>query len=96
MCTLHEGDEFGKLALINESVRSASVQLREDNCRFLRIERQDFKRILLSIESSTVKLKEHGKEVLILEKTGLGRWAWHVGVACCRHHIGSLYQGTWW
>lgn len=73
VCTLHEGDEFGKLALINEGVRSASVQLREDNCRFLRIERQDFKRILLSVESSTVKLKEHGREVLILEKTGLGR-----------------------
>lgn len=74
VCTLHEGDEFGKLALINEGVRSASVQLREDNCRFLKIERQDFKRILLSVESSTVKLKEHGREVLILEKTGLGRY----------------------
>lgn len=74
VCTLHEGDEFGKLALINEGVRSASVQLREANCRFLKIERQDFKRILLSVESSTVKLKEHGREVLILEKTGLGRY----------------------
>ena len=30
-------------------------------------------RILLSVEKNTVKLKEHGKEVLLLEKSAGGK-----------------------
>ncbi len=74
VCTLHEGDEFGKLGVVNEAVRSSSVQVREENCYFLRIEREDFKRILLSVESTTVKFTEHGKDVLVLEKGPLGQY----------------------
>ncbi|XP_011404348.2 PREDICTED: rap guanine nucleotide exchange factor 4-like isoform X2 [Amphimedon queenslandica] len=74
MCTLHEGDEFGKLALLNNAPRTTSVQLREPNCVFLRVDRDDFTRILLSVEKNTVKIKEHGKEVLLLEKSTGGKY----------------------
>lgn len=46
MCTLHEGDDFGKLALVNDAPRAASIVLREDNCHFLRVEKEDYNRIL--------------------------------------------------
>lgn len=46
MATLHEGDDFGQLALVNDAPRAASIILREDNCHFLRVDKQDFNRIL--------------------------------------------------
>ncbi|XP_066996173.1 rap guanine nucleotide exchange factor 4, partial [Anabrus simplex] len=66
--SLHEGDDFGKLALINDSPRAATIVLREDNCHFLRVDKDDFNRILRDVEANTVRLKEHGQDVLILEK----------------------------
>lgn len=42
--------------------------LREDNCQFLRVDKGDFNRILRDVEANTVRLKEHGKDVLVLEK----------------------------
>lgn len=44
--TLHEGEDFGQLALLNDAPRSATIILREDNCHFLRVDKQDFIRIL--------------------------------------------------
>uniref|UniRef100_A0A4W3IRV8 Rap guanine nucleotide exchange factor 4 n=1 Tax=Callorhinchus milii TaxID=7868 RepID=A0A4W3IRV8_CALMI len=46
VCTLHEGDDFGKLALVNDAPRAASIVLHEDNCHFLRVDKEDFNRIL--------------------------------------------------
>lgn len=46
VCTLHEGDDFGKLALVTDSPRAASIVLREDHCHFLRVDKEDFNRIL--------------------------------------------------
>ncbi|XP_071049981.1 rap guanine nucleotide exchange factor 4 isoform X2 [Onthophagus taurus] len=66
--TLHEGDDFGKLALINDAPRAATIVLREHNCHFLRVDKEDFNRILRDVEANTVRLKEHGRDVLILEK----------------------------
>ncbi|XP_068123408.1 rap guanine nucleotide exchange factor 3 isoform X2 [Hyperolius riggenbachi] len=66
--TLHEGDDFGQLALVNDAPRSATIVLREDNCHFLRVDKHDFNRILRDVEANTVRLKEHGKVVLVLEK----------------------------
>uniref|UniRef100_A0AAR5PQ34 Rap guanine nucleotide exchange factor 4 n=1 Tax=Dendroctonus ponderosae TaxID=77166 RepID=A0AAR5PQ34_DENPD len=66
--TLHEGDDFGKLALINDAPRAATIVLRENNCHFLRVDKENFNRILRDVEANTVRLKEHGKDVLILEK----------------------------
>ena len=55
-------------------IRSASVQVKEDNTYFLSVSRSDFKRILLSVESTNIKFEEHGKEVLLLEKARQGRY----------------------
>lgn len=44
--TLHEGDDFGQLALVNDAPRAATIILREDNCHFLRVDKQDFNRIV--------------------------------------------------
>ncbi|KAH7731423.1 Protein EPAC-1 [Aphelenchoides avenae] len=68
VCTLHEGDDFGKLALINDTPRAATVTLGEDNSQFLRVDKHDFNRILRDVEANTVRLKEHGQDVLVLEK----------------------------
>ncbi|XP_053554426.1 rap guanine nucleotide exchange factor 4-like [Bombina bombina] len=72
VCTLHEGDDFGKLALVNDAPRAASIVLREDNCHFLRVDKEDFNRILRDVEANTVRLKEHDQDVLVLEKTPAG------------------------
>uniref|UniRef100_A0A674D8D2 Rap guanine nucleotide exchange factor 4 n=1 Tax=Salmo trutta TaxID=8032 RepID=A0A674D8D2_SALTR len=55
VCTLHEGDDFGKLALVNDAPRAASIE--------------DFNRILKDVEANTVRLKEHYQDVLVLEKS---------------------------
>ncbi|KAM6307474.1 rap guanine nucleotide exchange factor 4 isoform 3-T3 [Aegotheles albertisi] len=72
VCTLHEGDDFGKLALVNDAPRAASIVLREDNCHFLRVDKEDFNRILRDVEANTVRLKEHEQDVLVLEKIPAG------------------------
>uniref|UniRef100_T1JAB1 Rap guanine nucleotide exchange factor 4 n=1 Tax=Strigamia maritima TaxID=126957 RepID=T1JAB1_STRMM len=68
VCTLHEGDDFGKLALMNDAPRAATIVLRDDNCHFLRVDKEDFNRIVRDVEANTVRLKEHGQDVLVLEK----------------------------
>lgn len=67
--TLHEGEDFGQLALLNDAPRAATIILREDNCHFLRVDKHDFIRILKDVEANTVRLEEHGKSVLVLEKS---------------------------
>ncbi|KAG7173805.1 Rap guanine nucleotide exchange factor 3-like [Homarus americanus] len=57
--TLQEGDDFGK---------AATIILHEDNCHFLRVDKGDFNRIMRDVEANTVRLKEHGQDVLVLEK----------------------------
>uniref|UniRef100_U3K715 Rap guanine nucleotide exchange factor 3 n=1 Tax=Ficedula albicollis TaxID=59894 RepID=U3K715_FICAL len=68
VATLHEGDDFGQLALVNDAPRAATILLREDNCHFLRVDKHDFNRILKDVEANTVRLKEHGKVVLGQER----------------------------
>ncbi|ELK08433.1 Rap guanine nucleotide exchange factor 3, partial [Pteropus alecto] len=70
--TLHEGDDFGQLALVNDAPRAATIVLREDNCHFLRVDKQDFNRIIKDVEAKTMRLEEHGKVVLVLERTSQG------------------------
>jgi hypothetical protein len=40
----------------------------ECNCHFIRVDKNDFNRILVDVESSTIRLKEHGLDTLVLEK----------------------------
>ncbi len=68
VATLSEGDDFGKLSLVNKSLRSATIITRGNNCHFLRVDKDDFNRILKDVEANTVKLKEYGIDVLILSK----------------------------
>ena len=49
MTTLHEGDDFGQLALVNDAPRAATIILGEDNCHFLRVDKQDFNRIIKAL-----------------------------------------------
>ena len=48
--------------------RAASIQLRDEHCSFLRIDKDDFNRILHSVEANTVRFREYGRDVLVLEK----------------------------
>uniref|UniRef100_UPI00398E7EAB rap guanine nucleotide exchange factor 4 n=1 Tax=Pristiophorus japonicus TaxID=55135 RepID=UPI00398E7EAB len=79
VCPLHEGDDFGKLSLVNNAPRVASIVLREDNCHFLRVDKEDFNRILRDVEANTVRLKEHGQDVLVLQKIPTGSRASNQG-----------------
>uniref|UniRef100_A0A8C9ZEW4 Rap guanine nucleotide exchange factor 4 n=1 Tax=Sander lucioperca TaxID=283035 RepID=A0A8C9ZEW4_SANLU len=93
VCTLHEGDDFGKLALVNDAPRAASIVLREDNCHFLRVDKEDFNRILRDVEANTVRLKEHGQDVLVLEKSlGSSRTSSHG--ASSSHYKYKVMSGT--
>ena len=71
VCTLNEGNDFGKLALMNDAPRAATITTNEDNCHFLKVNKDDFNRILRDVEANTVRLKEHGKDVLLLCKMSL-------------------------
>ncbi|XP_047227501.1 rap guanine nucleotide exchange factor 4 isoform X5 [Girardinichthys multiradiatus] len=90
VCTLHEGDDFGKLALVNDAPRAASIVLREDNCHFLRVDKEDFNRILRDVEANTVRLKEHGQDVLVLENSSQNS----VHGFSAAHHKYNIMSGT--
>jgi Rap guanine nucleotide exchange factor 4 len=49
-------------------LRTATIILNEDNTHFLRVDKDDFNRILRDVEANTIKLKEFSKDVLILDK----------------------------
>ncbi|KAJ6660759.1 hypothetical protein lerEdw1_017385 [Lerista edwardsae] len=94
VCTLHEGDDFGKLALVNDAPRAASIVLREDNCHFLRVDKEDFNRILRDVEANTVRLKEHDQDVLVLEKIPAGSRASNQGNSQPPQHKYIVMSGT--
>ncbi|XP_077175816.1 rap guanine nucleotide exchange factor 4 isoform X3 [Paroedura picta] len=94
VCTLHEGDDFGKLALVNDAPRAASIVLREDNCHFLRVDKEDFNRILRDVEANTVRLKEHDQDVLVLEKVPPGNRASNQGGSQPLQHKYTVMSGT--
>ncbi|XP_075465169.1 rap guanine nucleotide exchange factor 4 isoform X4 [Ascaphus truei] len=93
VCTLHEGDDFGKLALVNDAPRAASIVLREDNCHFLRVDKEDFNRILRDVEANTVRLKEHDQDVLVLEKIPAGAHTLSQGISQSQYKY-TVMSGT--
>ncbi|KAF7668784.1 hypothetical protein LDENG_00284100 [Lucifuga dentata] len=93
VCTLHEGDDFGKLALVNDAPRAASIVLREDNCHFLRVDKEDFNRILRDVEANTVRLKEHDQDVLVLERS-LNNNRASIHGATSSHYKYTIMSGT--
>ena len=72
VCTLHEGDDFGKLALVTDSPRAASIVLREDNCHFLRVDKEDFNRILRvgRQEVDNCQVVSHKHQIITVISTG--------------------------
>lgn len=66
--------------------RAATIITREDGCQFLRVDKDDFNRILRDVEANTVRLKEHGRDVLVLEKVSANPSAAH------RHSASSHYK----
>ncbi|XP_048579801.1 rap guanine nucleotide exchange factor 4 isoform X2 [Nematostella vectensis] len=68
VCQLHTWDDFGRLSLVNNAPRAASIETCEDNCHFLRVSKETFDNILKDVESSSLVLKEHGSDVLVLEE----------------------------
>ncbi|XP_039969265.1 rap guanine nucleotide exchange factor 4 [Bactrocera neohumeralis] len=73
VATLKNGDDFGKLALINDAPRAATIVLKENNCHLLRVDKEHFNRILRDVEANTLRLQEHGKDVLVLERVAKQR-----------------------
>ncbi|KAM6985252.1 rap guanine nucleotide exchange factor 4 isoform 2-T2 [Aplochiton taeniatus] len=94
VCTLHEGDDFGKLALVNDAPRAASIVLREDNCHFLRVDKEDFNRILRDVEANTVRLKEHDLDVLVLEKSPSSQPSTTTTTTTSSHYKYTVMSGT--
>lgn len=68
VCTLSQGDEFGKLALVNNAPRAATIITAVDNTQFFKVHKDDFNRILCDVEANTIRLQEHNRDVLILMK----------------------------
>jgi len=60
--------EFILIIFIFVKTRTATIILHEDNTHFLRVDKDDFNRVLRDVEANTIKLKEFGKDVLILDK----------------------------
>ncbi|CAI2347462.1 unnamed protein product [Caenorhabditis sp. 36 PRJEB53466] len=75
ICELHEGDDFGKLALVNDMPRAATIVTYEDDSVFLVVDKHHFNQILHQVEANTVRLKDFGEDCLVLEKVDLPRGA---------------------
>ncbi|XP_022161315.1 rap guanine nucleotide exchange factor 4 [Myzus persicae] len=67
--SLYDGEDFGGLALIHNVPRSATITVKEDNTHLLRVDKDSYNKIVRDIEANTVRLKELGSDVLVLEKS---------------------------
>ena len=98
VCTLHEGDDFGKLSLLTAGERSASIRTREPNSYFLQIESNDFRRILMSVEDSTLKITHRGREVMHLQRETVGRLVLLLSVVhiICTYNVCVMHKVKTW
>lgn len=55
------------------NARAATIVLKENNCHLLRVDKEHFNRILRDVEANTLRLQEHGKDVLVLERVAKQR-----------------------
>lgn len=59
--------------VVNIKYRAATIVLKENNCHLLRVDKEHFNRILRDVEANTLRLQEHGKDVLVLERVAKQR-----------------------
>ena len=89
--TYHEGDDFGKLTLVNHSPRlvqrpsGSDRQRRVECCRTATIVlNEDNTHFLRDVEANTITLKEFGNDVLVLEKVPINVKTFD---CCCRYFV---------
>ena len=66
LSVIHKTPEFGRNC--NKLGFNRIFLTRDERCHFLRVDKEDFNRILRDVEAKTERLKENGKDVLVLEK----------------------------
>lgn len=49
--------------------RSATIVVKKDNTHLLRVDKDSYNKIVRDVEANTVRLKELGSDVLVLEKS---------------------------
>lgn len=57
------------IVVFQKTSRSATITVKEDNTHFLRVDKDNYNKIVRDIEANTVRLKEQGSDVLVLEKS---------------------------
>jgi Rap guanine nucleotide exchange factor 4 len=72
--------------------RTATIVLSEDNTHFLRVDKDDFNRILRDVEANTIKLKEFGKDVLILDKVPINVKTADGTFQVCYKYVTTLFN----
>lgn len=61
------------LSTSTRTCRAATIVLKENNCHLMRVDKEHFNRILRDVEANTLRLQEHNKDVLVLERVAKQR-----------------------
>ena len=75
VCSLHSEDDFGKLALVNDAPRAATIVMSEPDAEFLRVDRADFDRQVMQSRRARDRMRdaECRHEVMIKTRAQIAR-----------------------